>query len=193
MVFLLLLFGERTFHLCPYSIPVNTVSMSATHAELCVCVQPFPGFFNVIVTTWHFTRTVSFNAHSKTKSQVLLSQLHNEKPVYSKRKSKISNGVKTDLALPTPLLLSYIMLLLEVACNFCDFCDPFTPRVSASRSQSSISTTPVSRRWDYLAESWWWCVGFLWPRKIQCNLSELNFFRCEIFDQNGNPLQYSCL
>ena len=46
---------------------------------------------------------------------MLLSQLHNEKPVYSKRKSKISNGVKTDLALLIFILLSYIMLLLEVA------------------------------------------------------------------------------
>ena len=90
----------------------------------------------------------------------------------------------------TFILFSYIMLLLEVACNVCD---RFTPRVSASRSQSSISTTPVSKRWDYLAKSWWWCVGFLWPRKIQCNLSELSLFSCKIFGQNGNPLQDSCL
>ena len=86
---------------------------------------------------------------------MLLSQFHNEKPAYSKRKSKISNGVKTDPALLAFILLSYIMLLLDVAYNFCDFCDRFTPRVSASRSQPSISATPVSKRWDYLAKSRW--------------------------------------
>lgn len=119
-----------------------------------VCMYiTFPAFFKIRITTWHFTHMISFNSHNKPKSWVLLSQLHNKKPIYYKRKGKFSSVVETD-----PSLLAFTCFsthhaaFLEVASNFHDFHDPFTLRVSASRSQSSTSIALVSKRWDYLAK-----------------------------------------